>query len=331
MNQFPDARARVAGLGLAACLAVVAPVVLAQGAFPNKPIHILLGVPPGGNLDINTRAVAEQMAGSLGQSVVVENRPSASALVATQAVAKAAADGYTLLSMSNTFVTVPATVKAPGYDALRNFTAIGMFARVPLSLSVAANSPYRTVADLLAAARAKPNQISSGTGGDGSAGDIATNILSIQADVRFLKVPYKGGSAPALIDLMGGRLDLVFDPVSTSAQHVKGGRMRSLAVTTSARSGLLPDVPSLAEAGVKDYRYEVFNGLIAPAGTPREVVARLYEALAKGLGAGSLRKLYLDTGVEVPEGENPARFQAFIEGEIGRYLKMAKDGYLKTE
>ncbi len=313
-------------------LSLLAPLsAWGQAGFPNKAIHILVGVPAGGNLDINTRAIAEQMSATLGQPVVVENRPSASALVATQAVSRAAPDGYTLLSMSNTFVTVPATVKVPGYDSLKNFTALGMFARVPLALAVNAGSPLRNVSDLLAAARRRPNEISSGTGGEGSAGDIATSILSIQADVKLLKVPYKGGSAPALIDLMGGRLDLVFDPVSTSAQHIKAGKMRALAVTTQARSALLPDVPTLAESGLKEYRYEVFNGLIAPAGTPREVIARLADALAKALANVQLREGFLKNGVEVPLDETPAKFQTFIDGEIARYMKLAKDGYLKTE
>ena len=131
--------------------------------------------------------------------------------------------------------------------------------------------------------------------------------------------------------MMGGRLDLVFDPVSTSAPHAKSGRMRSLAVTTQGRSALLPDVPTLAEAGVKDYRYEVFNGLIAPAGTPREVIAKLYDAMARALAVPSLREGFAKTGVEVPEGENPARFQGFIETEIARYLKLAAEGYRKAE
>jgi len=297
--------------------------------FPAKAIRIVVGVPPGGNLDTNTRAVAERMAADLGQPIVVENRPAASALIATQLVAKASPDGYTLLAMSNTFTAVPATVKNPGW-MLRDFAGVGMYTRVPMVLMVATASPLRTVQDLIAQAKRRPGAISAGSAGTGSAADITTTLLSVASEIKLLKIPYKGGGH-AVTDLIGGRIDILFEPMSTSLPQILGGRARGIGLTGKARSPLLPDVPTFSESGLKEFHYEVFNGFLVPAGTPKEAIGRLHSALQRALADPGLRENLLRNGVEVPIDDTPEAFWLFVQGEVARHVKLANEGYLKVE
>src|SRR3954467_7847631 len=270
---------------------------LAQ-AFPSKPIHLIVPLVPGGNPDIVARAVAEEMSKGLGQQVIVENRPGQSAIVGTQFVKGAAADGYTLLSVAVTFSRVPAVVKAAGYDPRSDFTGVSLVCRIPQVLVVNAGNPAKSVQELIAQAKSEPGRISYGSSGNGSTGHVAAEMFMRMTGVKLLHITYKG-NAQALVDVMGGQIAMMFDQVSTSAGQIKGGKLRGLGVTTIARSAVLPDVPTLDEQGLKGFEDVTWNGIVAPAGTPRDVLARLHAEIAKATSNAEFRKKYLERGIEI--------------------------------
>jgi len=302
---------------------------LAQ-AFPSKPIHLIVPLVPGGNQDIVARAVAEEMSKGLGQQVVVENRPGQSAIIGTQAVKSSSADGYTLLSVAVTFARVPAVVKAAGYDPRTDFTGVSLVCRIPQVLVVNAAHPAKTVQQLIARAKAEPGKVSYGSSGNGSTGHVAAEMFMRMTGVKLLHVTYKG-NAQTLIDVMGGQIDMMFDQVSTSAGHIKGGKLRGLGVTTLTRSAVLPDVPTLDEQGLKGYEDVTWNGIVAPAGTPQDVVARLHGAIARAAGQAEFRKKYLERGIEIVASDSPQAFTSYIRSEADGFAKLVKDAGIATE
>ncbi|HEY5896611.1 MAG TPA: tripartite tricarboxylate transporter substrate binding protein [Burkholderiales bacterium] len=310
-------------------LAMVAGTAAAQ-TYPVKPIHLIVPLVPGGNQDIVARAVAEEMSKTLGQQIVVENRPGQSAIIGTQFVKSAPADGYTLLSVAVTFARVPAVVKAAGYDPRTDFSGVSLVCRIPQVLVVNANNPARTVQDLIAEAKAKPGALSFGGSGNGSTGHVAAELFMRMTGVKLLQVPYKG-NAQALTDLMGGQITMMFDQVSTSAGHIKGGKLRALGVTTLARAAILPDVPTLDEQGLTGFEDVTWNGIVAPAGTPREIRARLQAAIAKATSQPEFRKRYLERGIELQASESPEAFSAYIRSEADAFVKLVQDANIKVE
>src|SRR5437773_6134927 len=266
---------RLARIVLSAVLSGCGPVALAQATadYPHRTIRIIVPLAAGGNVDIVARTLADRVSKSLGQPVLVENRPGASSLVGTQFVARSAPDGYTVLAVANTFATVPLIVSNPGYDPLKDFTGVTLTCLVPQVLVVNPSLPAQSVRELIALAKAQPGGISYATSGNGSTGHMAAELFNRQAGVKMLHVPYKGNSQ-ALIDVIGGQVAMMFDQVSTSAPQIKAGKVRALAVTSLKRSPLLPEVPTVDESGVPGYEDLTFNGLVAPSGTPREVLAR---------------------------------------------------------
>src|SRR3954447_25511573 len=247
---------------------------LAQ-AFPWKPIHLIVLLVPGGNQDIVARAVAEEMSKGLGQQVVVENRPGQSAIIGTQAVKSSPPDGYTLLSVAVTFARVPAVVKAAGYDPRTDFTGVSLVCRIPQVLVVNPAYPARTLQDLVEQAKAKPGEITYGSAGNGSTGHVAAELFMRATGTRLTQVSYKG-NAQALIDVLGGQIAMMFDQVSTSAAQARGAKLRALVVTSRERSAVLPEVPTLHELGYTGFDDVTWNGIVAPAAVPREVVSRLH-------------------------------------------------------
>jgi tripartite-type tricarboxylate transporter receptor subunit TctC len=285
---------------------------------------------PGGNLDIVTRAVAQRLGEGLGQQVIVENRPGASSLVGTQFVAKSAPDGYTLLSMANTFAVVPSLVANPGYDPLKDFTAVSQTCLVPQVFVVNPALPARSLKELIALAKARPGEITYGTSGTGGTGHMATELLARQAGIKLLHVPYKG-NAQALVDVMGGQVMMMPDQVSTSVAHVNAGKLRALAVTSLKRSPLFPGVPTVDEAGVRGYEDITFNGLVAPAGTPREILARLHAEVGKVVAAADLRSRFIQQGVELTASASPEAFMEYIRVEFAKKAKLARDAGIRIE
>jgi tripartite-type tricarboxylate transporter receptor subunit TctC len=314
----------------AAVLALQSGPLYAQGNFPSRAVRIIVPVAAGGNVDIVARAIAQGLSERVGQQVLVENRPSASSLVGTQVVAKAPADGYTLLAIANTFVSAPAIVSAPGYDPVKDFTGVTLTCRIPMVLVVNPSFPVRSVQELIALAKAKPGAITYATSGNGSTGHIAAEIFSRQAGVKMLNIPYKG-NAQSLTDLVGGQVMIMFDQVSTSAPFVNAGKLRPIGVTTRTRSALFPDVPTIDEAGLKGYEDVTFNGIMAPAGAPKEAVERLHTEFAKVLAVPELRKRYLERGIEIDASRTPEEFTAYIKAQVENYSRIARDAGIKAD
>ncbi len=315
-------------------IAIVLTAILATGAhaqnYPARPVRIIVPLAPGGNVDIVARALAQQLTDSMGQQVIVENRPGASSLVGTQLVAKAAPDGYTLLAIANTFATVPAIVTNPGYDPLKDFAAITLTCLVPQVLVVNPALPVKSVKELIALAKARPGQLTYATSGPGGTGHMATELFSRQVGVKMLHVPYKG-NAQALIDVIGGQVMLMFDQVSTSDPYIKAGKLRPLAVSSLTRSPLFPDLPTLDEAGVPGFEDITFNGLVAPAGTPREILVRINEEVAKIVRMPALHNRFIERGVELKASASPEAFTAYIKAEVDKKSKLARDAGIKLE
>ncbi|MEQ1772568.1 MAG: tripartite tricarboxylate transporter substrate binding protein [Burkholderiales bacterium] len=300
------------------------------GSYPTRALRIVVPLAAGGNLDVVARAVAQQLGENLGQQVIVENRPGSSSLVGTQLVAKSAADGYTLLAIANTFVTVPLVVLNPGYDPLKDFAAISLTCLVPQALVVNPALPVRSVKELIALGRSQPGALSYASSGAGGIGYFASTLFNSQAGVKMLHVPYKGNSQ-AIIDVIGGQVAMMFDQVSTSVPYIKAGKLRALGVSSLKRSPLLPDLPTIDESGLSGYESITFNGLVAPAATPRAILNRLHEETAKVVRHAELRKRYLDRGVELVASVSPEAFAAYMKAEIEKTGKLAREAGIKPE
>ena len=291
--------------------------------YPVKLIRIVNPVAPGGNQDIMARAIADQMTRGFGQPVVVESRPGSSATVGTRFVKSAPPDGYTLLAISNTFARVPAVRVDAGYDPLKDFAAISQTSDVPLVLVVNPALPVKTVQQLIALAKLRPGELTSASSGIGSTGHVATEMFSRQAGIRMLHIQYKG-AAPAVIDLVGGHVMLRFDQVTTSLPFIRAGKLRALGVTTRKRSAALPDVPTIEEAGLAGFHDSTFNGLMAPAGTPREVIERLRAEVAKAAAVTELRNRFIAQGIELISSNSSEEFAGFLRKQVEEFAILAR-------
>jgi tripartite-type tricarboxylate transporter receptor subunit TctC len=320
--------------GIAALLAALlcsAQALAQSGAdYPNKPIRIIVPVAPGGNVDIVARTVAAELAKSMGQPVVVENRPSAASIVGTQMVAKAAPDGYTLLAHSSTFFTAPTISANAAYDPVKDFTPVTLTCKAPMFMEVHAGFPARNVAEFVAMARAKPGEVSAASSGNGSTGHMAAEVFSSRAGVKLLNVFYKG-SAQAVVDVVSGQATLMFDQISTSGPHVKGGKLRALAVTSLQRSPLFPDVPTMVESGYPGYEDVTLNFLLAPAGTPKAIVDKLHAEVVKAYKQPDLIKRFAERSIELVASPSPEAFGEQIKSEVARLSKVAREAGIKPE
>ena len=321
---------RTAAMILAAgCAAFFGTGLQAQG-YPSKPVRVIVPLVPGGNLDIVARAISQRLAEGLGQQFIVENRPGASSLVGTQFVAKTPPDGYTLLVIANTFTAVPAVIANPGYDAVKDFTGVTMTCKVAQVLVINPALPVKTVKDLIALAKARPGELSYGSSGNGSTGHFAAELFNQKTGLKMLHVPYKG-NAQSLMDIVGGQIMMMYDQVSTSAPLVQAGKLRALAVTSRTRSNLFPGVPTIDEAGVKGYEAITFNGLLAPAGTPREVLARIQGEVAKAVAVPALHNSFLERGIDLVASSSPEEFTAYIRNEVEANAKLARSAGIKAQ
>jgi tripartite-type tricarboxylate transporter receptor subunit TctC len=255
--------------------------------------------------------------------VIVESRPGSAAVIGTRYAKAAAPDGYTLLAISNTFARVPALVADAGYDPLKDFTPISQTCDVPLVLVVTSALPVKNVKELIALAKRRPGELTSAASGVGSTGHVAAEMFSRQAGIRMLHVQYKG-AAPAVVDLVGGHVMLRFDQVTTSLAHISSGRLRALGVSTRKRAPVLPDVPTIDEAGLPGFNDSTFNGLMAPAGTPRAVIERLREAVAKGVAAPEVRSRFAEMAIELVASPSPEDFGAFLKRQVEEFAVLAK-------
>lgn len=315
---------------IAAAALLLSGAVLGQAGYPAKPVRIVVPLAPGGNVDLVVRAYSQQISESIGQQIVVENRPGASSLVGTQYVAKTPADGYTLLAIANTFATVPSIVTNPGYDPFRDFSAITLTCLVPQVLVVTPALPVRTLKELIALAKARPGELSYATSGPGGTGHMAAELFSRQVGIKMLHVPYKGNSQ-AIVDVIGGQVMLMFDQVSTSEPYVKAGKLRALAVSSRTRSPLFPNLPTIDEAGAKGFEDITFNGLMAPAGTPRELRMRILQEVTRAAATPRVRDRFVERGVELKASASPEEFAAYLKAEFEKKAKLAKEANIRLD
>ena len=301
----------------------------ADDAFPSKPIRVVIPVSAGGWQDAMSRLIAQKMEANIGQSVVVENRPSAGSVVGTQFVAKSAPDGYTLLAVSNTFAISPAIVKSAGYS-VSDFTAVGEMIRSPLLVLVGPNSRLNSIADVIAMARKSPDGIPYASGGTGSTSHLVPEMFAAQAGIKLLHIPYKG-NAPAIPDVISGRVEFIFSPVSSAVALVNSGKLRSIGITSARRSTLYPNVQTLREAGLAGFDSTVYSALLAPAGTPRAVMDRLKVSLDAAKANAELIARVKELGDEVAPNDPRDRVDAFLAEEAQRYEKVVKEKGIKDE
>jgi len=317
-------RLRLAGL----LMTLLAGPCLAQ-QFPSRPIRYIVPFAPGGNIDVTTRIISEAMARTLGQPAVIDNKAGAGGAIGAEIVARAEPDGYTLLgSASGALVVSPRILPKISYN-LQSFAPIGLVAIAPLVVAVRAESPLKDFAALLAAAKADPGRISFGHSGNGTSNHVVILQLQRAAGVQFNVIPYKG-SAPALMDLLGGQIEVIVDQTTSSLSQIKAGKLRPLAVTTAARTRDLPDVPALSELGLKGFEVTAVSGLLAPANTPAPVLARLNAALSEALADPTVQKRMIELGLEIHPG-SIADYQQALQREDAIARSLADAGLLKGE
>ena len=327
-------RARRALLATAIGLTVAAPALLAPPAFaqpwPTKPVTLVVPFPAGGTTDVLARALAEKLQQSLGQPVIVESRPGAGATLGADYVAKAKPDGYTLLIGAVHHTIASSVYKKLPYDFQKDFVPITGLALVPNVLVVNAGAtPAKSVAELVAAVKAHPGQWSYGSNGNGTAQHLIGTQFQNATGTTLLHVPYKG-SGPLATDLLGAQIQMSFDTITPVLPHIKAGKLRALAVTTARRSSALPDVPTLEEAGLKGFDIGTWFGVLAPAATPRDIVARLNAEMVKVIQAPEFRKRMDEIGAE-PTGGSSEQLAAQIRSETGRFAKLVKDANVQIE
>jgi tripartite-type tricarboxylate transporter receptor subunit TctC len=314
---------------LAACLAALATTAAAQ-SYPSKPIKIIVPFAPGGNVDVTARIIAPALQEILGQPVIVENKPGAAGTIGADLVVRSPADGYTLLMGSNsTFSVAPSLNPKNPYNPVKDFAPVASIAATPFLLVVNPNAPMKNVNELVARAKADPGKLTMASAGTGSSNHLVGELFQDMAKVKFTHVPYKG-SNPAISDVMGGQVDMHFDQVTSAGNHVQGGKLRALFVTSKERHPMLPDVPTAAEAGFPSFGPINVTGLIAPAGTPREIVAALNAATNKALAQAAIKEKYAGVGA-VTTGGTPEAFTAYIAEDLARWTKVVKDANVKVD
>ncbi|CAB3827685.1 tripartite tricarboxylate transporter substrate binding protein [Achromobacter mucicolens] len=313
----------LARCALAACLTPALPAAMAQ-TYPAKPITLVVPHSAGGTSDILARTVAAEAAKTLGQTIVIDNKGGANGTIAAKQVASSAPDGYTLLlATASTHGINPSLYSRISYDAVKDFTPVTLLATVPNVLVVGPNVKAGNVQELIAFIRSQGDKTNMGSAGAGTPGHLAGEMFKSEAKLQFTHVPYKGGS-PAITDLIGGQIDFMFTTIPGVLPHVKAGSLRALAVTSPERSSAMPDVPTMAESGLPGFQAVSWHGIVAPAGTPDAVVARLNQALTGALAAPEVKQRLLEEGARA-SGVNTAEFGKFIQTEMAAWAKAVKD------
>lgn len=314
--------------GVSLLLALQCGLAAAQ-AYPAKPVRLVVAYPPGGSVDTVARFVSEKMREAFGQAFVIENRAGASGNIGTDFVAKAPADGYTLLMGSSAALASNVHVYAQlPFDPMRDFAPIVMIANQPNILVVHPSVPARTVSEFIALAKSRPGKLNYASSGLGTSNHMAAEMFIMRTGVQIVQVPYKGG-APAVTDLLGGQVDLMFETAPTLIQHIKSGKLRGLAVTSMQRSVMLPDMPTMNEAGLAGFDFRGWIGLLAPTGTPDEIVRRLNAAVMAAL-KGDLNRQLTEVGLDVAGG-TPEQFRTFLREDIDKYGTLVKASGMKRQ
>ena len=324
-------RLAIAAAALVAGATLLAPAgAFAQGSYPSRPIRLIVPFPAGGGTDLIAREVANKVATSNGWSIVIDNKPGSGGNLGVDAAAKAAPDGYTLVlgQTSNLAINPTLYAKLP-YNPEKDLTPVGLVASAPLVLVVAADSPYKTLADVVAAAKARPEALNYASSGSGTVAHLATELFQKTANVRFTHVPYKG-AAQGSTDLIGGQVQMYMSSVPTLIGHIKNGKMRPIVVTSRKRTTDLPDAPTVDESGYKGFEATTWFGVAGPAGLPKEVVAKLNAAFNKALQDPEVKRKLASQGAEV-KGSTPEEFGAYIREETVRWGKVVKESGAKVD
>ncbi|HEX4779119.1 MAG TPA: tripartite tricarboxylate transporter substrate binding protein [Usitatibacter sp.] len=313
----------------AACLAFAIPA-LGQSPYPSKPIHFVVPYPAGGPLDVIARLVGQRVSESVKQPIIVDNKPGAGGNIGAEAVAKSPPDGYTLLMGAvATHAINPTLYASIPYDAQKDFIPVTQIASTPNVLVVNPSLPVHDVHEFIAYAKAHPGKLNFGSGSTGSAGHLAGELFKSLAGVDMTHVPYKG-AAPAMNDLIGGQIQLMFDNLASSLSQIRAGKVRALAVTTAKRTQLAPELPTIAESGLPGFDINTWFGLFVPAATPAPVVQRLHDEFVKALEAPEVRARMLALGAE-PVGNTPEQFAQYIRSEAAKYAKLVKASGAKVD
>lgn len=321
------------GRGVAALIAVgvfaAMPLSAAAQDFPNKPLRIVVGFPPGGGSDLMARSVGERLSTVLNQPVIVENKPGAGSSIAASYVAQSKPDGYTILfAQAANLGIAPALRPNLNYDPLKSFAPITRLVSAPLVIVGPASLQAKTLKELIAMAAAKPGALSYGSPGSGTAGHLAGEMFGSEAKIKIVHVPYKGQAA-AITDMIGGRIEMYFSTLAVVKPHVEGGKIRAFAVTSSERSPAFPNVPTVAEAGVKDFEIENWYGLVAPAGTPPAIINRLNKEVVKILKDPKLVEELSKEGGNI-KPDTPEQFAKFLAVDVPRWKKIVTEAKLET-
>jgi tripartite-type tricarboxylate transporter receptor subunit TctC len=316
--------------GIAAGFALVTSAAWAQDSYPERPIRIVVPTAPGGPSDIGARLIAQELTKRWGRQVVVDTRPGAGSIIGTEIVAKAQPDGYTLLLTPSTLAINPATYKTLPYDAMRDFAPITQTHFVPNLILLHPSVPAKNVRELIALAKARPGEILYGSSGHGTNPHLVIELFASMAHIRLTHIPYKG-TLPGLIETLAGRVSMIAtSSMSLTVPHVRSGRLRALGITTAARSGALPDIPTIAEAGVPGYEAVQWSGLLAPAATPPALIARLNREVTGILRSPDIRERLAADSAEVVAG-TAEQFSDFIKAEVVKWAGVVKAAGIKPE
>ena len=308
--------------GVLLALSLPAQAQAPAGTYPVKPVKVIVPYPPGGPTDIVARVVFQQVSDSTGQQFVVENRAGAGGNIGAEAVARAPADGYTLLVATTAHAINMSLFKNLNYDVLKDFAPVTLLTQGPLVLVATPAFPAANVRELIALAKAKPNTLNFASSGNGQSTHLSGELFNTMAGIKLAHVPYKG-SAPALTDVIGGQVPLMFDTMLSAMPFVKSGKLRALAVTSAQRSPAAPELPTVAESGLPGYEVVAWNGLLAPAGTPKAVIDRLSEELAKAMAVAQVREKFSVQGFTA-SWDTPEQFGGFLRSEVAKWTKTVK-------
>ena len=309
--------------------ATVPAIAQTTGAWPTKPIKIIVGYSAGGATDVLTRLISVNMSNTLGQSIVVENRPGANSNVGAEIVARSPADGYTLYAFSIANTINASLYPKLSYDPIKDFEPVGMIAKIPNILVVNPNIPVKTVADYVRYAKDSKDGVTFASSGSGSSIHLSGEMFKMQSKVQMLHIPYKG-SAPAVTDLLGGQVESMFDNAPSALPHIQSGKLRPIAVTSAQRSPYLPDVPTIAESGYPGFDVQSWFALVAPAGTPKPIIKQLNTALNKALNSPEVRQRLQELAA-TPEPGTPEKMAAFEAAEVKRWREVVKESGAKAE
>lgn len=309
-------------LALSVLLLLFVPASWAQGAWPSRAIRLVVPFTPGGATDVVARSLGQKLSEAFGQPVIIDNRPGGSSNIGSEFVARSAPDGYTLLLGTIANATNMTYYPAPGYDTLRDLVPITQAMAAPSILVVHPGVPATTLAELLAHARSNPGKLSYASSGAGGSPHLAGEMLKLRAGIDIVHIPYKGAT-PALQDVLSGNVEMGFKTSLSAIPHILAGKLRPIAVAATRRIAQLPNVPTMAEAGLPDFEVSSWNGLMAPAGTPREVIERLARESIRALQSADIRERFAAQGAE-PVGSSPEEFRTYIAAEIERWGKVIR-------